>query len=119
MPGAGRVDPKDFALHSSHGCVGCPGCPHPSQGPPLTGSPNVMINGVPALRQTPEDGGTHDKGTCCGANHWICMPSSPVNRKVLINKKLAFCVGDETQHCGKPGGKLMLGSTNVFIGGKG
>ncbi len=120
MPGAGRVDPNDFALHTTHSCCGCPGCSsHVSKGPPLLGSTSVKINGKPALRQGMQDGGTHASGTCCGTNKWFCVSSQPKDRGVKINGKLAFCKTDETQHCGKPGGKLMLGSTNVFVGGRG
>ena len=123
MPALGRVDPSNRGTASSHHCKLCVTCHHPSAGPPLHGSPNVFVNGTPALRATgpsggPPDGGTHDAGQCCGANKWVCAIAQ--DRGVHINGFLAFCATDKTQHDedgGNLGVLLISGTPNVFVGG--
>ncbi len=86
-----------------------PGCPHPAQGPAIAGSPDVMVNGRPALRV--DDVGIH--AACCGPNMWRAKDGSAT---VFINGKPAFRVGDGVRHCGGDG-SLVEGSTDVIIGG--
>ena len=83
-------------------------CPHNVTGPAVTGSPNVFINGKPALRVG--DRGTHT--LCCGPNNWRCVKGSAtvyVNGKPLVHK------GDMTLHCGGLG-RMIDGSSDVFAG---
>ncbi len=104
MPGACRVGDDAYCPSDSHGC---PGCSHPVQGPAVGGSPNVNINGMPALRVG--DPGIHS--SCCGANTWKAAQGSP---NVFINGKPAVRLGDQTQHCGGMG-NMVAASGNVFI----
>jgi len=83
-------------------------CPHECVGPAMTGSPDVYVNMLPALRVT--DTGVH--AACCGPNTWIAMKGSNV---VLYNKLPAHRMFDQDQHCGGPG--FMIGaSENVYVG---
>jgi len=108
MPNAGRLGDKSQAPPHPHGC---PGCPHPHIGPAIIGSPNVLINGMPALRVT--DMGV--AAACCGPNIWQALKGSAT---VFINGLPAHRQGDTTLHCGGSGsGNLIDGSPNVFIGG--
>lgn len=106
MPGAGRLGDKAHVQEDSHGC---PGCPHPGVGPAISGSANVFINGMPALRV--DDVGIH--AVCCGSNTWSAQQGSAT---VFINGKAAFRRDDPTRHCGGTG-KLIEGSGNVNVGG--
>lgn len=106
MKPVGRVGDVGQCPSDSHGC---PSCPHSVQGPAVSGSSNVLINNVPALRQG--DPGTHS--SCCGANTWIAAGGSAT---VLINGKMTFRQGDPTAHCGGSG-QLMQGSGDVVAGG--
>ena len=93
-------------VHSdSHGCLACS---HPVQGPAVQGSPNVLTNGMPALRVG--DAGIHS--ACCGNNTWKAAKGSAT---VFINGIAAHRMGDKTAHCGG-NGHLIEGSSNVFIG---
>ena len=78
--------------------------------PPVTfpsGSPNVMINGKPALRQG--DGGvTHSKPK--GGTHEVIVSGG--SSKVFINGKPAARAGDP---CGD-GDFIASGSSNVSFG---
>mgnify|MGYP000851767455 FL=1 len=108
MPAAGRVGDKSHVPADAHGC---PACPHPATGPATSGSPDVNINGLPALRV--QDTGIH--AACCGPNTWVAVQGST---GVFINARPAHRMGDADQHCGGTG-KLVEGSPNVFIGGRG
>lgn len=87
---------------------GCPACPHTCIGPAIIGSPNVNVNGMPALRVT--DMGMH--AACCGPNMWRATSGSSV---VFINGLAAHRKDDDDLHCGGQG-KLTQGSPNVFVG---
>lgn len=105
MPGAGRLGDKSHAPADAHGCKSCT---HPVTGPAVSGSPDVVVNGKPALRVA--DKGIH--ATCCGANTWEAVAGSAT---VIINGKPAHRLGDATQHCGGAG-NLIEGSPDVLIG---
>ncbi len=92
-------------LIDSHGCNGCS---HNVTGQAVSGSPNVIVNGKPALRV--DDVGIH--APCCGQNVWTAKEGSAT---VFINGKPAFRKGDITEHCGGEG-ELIKGSSNVFVG---
>ena len=84
-------------------------CPHRCIGPATTGSPNVFVNGMAALRVT--DTGIHF--LCCGPNTWIAKAGSGT---VFINFLPAHRLFDEDLHCGGPG-FMVEGSPNVLVGG--
>src|SRR5262249_22296670 len=105
MAGQGRLGDKANATTDAHGC---PACPHPSVGPGIIGSPNVYVNGRPALRV--REAGNHP--TRCGPNSWKAIKGSAT---VFINGKAAHRMGDTTQHCGGAG-RLIEGSNDVFVG---
>ncbi|MFT8947585.1 MAG: PAAR domain-containing protein [Acetobacter aceti] len=71
-------------------------------GPIASGSPNVFINGRSAAR-------VGDIATCNGPLDKISEGSA----SVFINGKPAARMGDRTEH----GGVVIIGSSNVFIGG--
>ena len=102
----GRLGDKSFAPADAHGC---PACPHPVIGPAITGSPNVLVNGRPALRVT--DQGIH--AACCGPNMWNAIIGSAT---VFINYLPAHRMGDTDMHCGGVG-TLVEGSLDVIVGG--
>jgi len=102
---AARLGDKSKVDEDKHGC---PSCPHPAQGPAIVGSPNVFINGMPAIRK--DDIGLH--AACCGPNLWTATGASGT---VLINGKGAHRKDDDDQHCGGKG-KMIEGSDNVLIG---
>jgi uncharacterized Zn-binding protein involved in type VI secretion len=103
---AGRLGDIAQTKADAHGC---PSCPHTAMGPAIIGSPNVMINNMPALRVT--DQGFH--AACCGPNMWVASKGSMT---VFINGLAAHRKDDMTQHCGGVG-TLTIGSPNVDIGG--
>lgn len=105
MPSMGRLGDKSIAPVDAHGC---PACPHPVQGPAILGSPNVFVNGKPALRVT--DIGVH--AACCGPNMWTAKIGSST---VKINGLDAHRMGDMDQHCGGVGA-LAEGSPDVNVG---
>jgi len=105
MPGIARLGDKSQAPVDAHGC---PGCPHPVVGPAILGSPNVLVNGLPALRVG--DMGVH--AACCGPNMWTATKGSAT---VLINGQPAHRMGDEDQHCGGRG-QMIEGSPDVLAG---
>lgn len=106
MPGAGRLGDKALTPADAHGCLACP---HPTTGPAIQGSPDVLIDNRPALRLN--DPGVH--AGCCDGNMWKAAKGSGT---VMINKLPAHRLGDTTQHCGGVG-TLIEGSTDVIIGG--
>jgi uncharacterized Zn-binding protein involved in type VI secretion len=87
----------------------CPRCAHDCVGPAETGSSDVKVNNLPALRVS--DTGRHSQ--CCDANTWVAVAGSPT---VLINNLQAHRKGDRDQHCGGPG-FMIQGSQNVMVGG--
>jgi len=86
----------------------CPLCPHTAVGPAIMGSPDVMVNNMPALRVT--DTGIH--AACCGPNIWMAMEGSET---VMINNLPAHRLMDEDMHCGGMG-MMIEGSEDVFVG---
>lgn len=108
MPSAGRLGDKALIPADAHSC---PRCPHTGTGPAIAGSPNVNINGRPALRVN--DVGIH--AACCGANQWQAIKGAPA---VFINGKAAHRRGDAERHCGGVG-RLIEGSSDVNIGDQG
>jgi uncharacterized Zn-binding protein involved in type VI secretion len=106
MPPMGRLGDKSSAPADAHGC---PACPHPVIGPAVQGSPDVLVNGRPALRVG--DQGIHM--VCCGPNTWEAKTGSAT---VLINNQAAHRMGDQDKHCGGMGA-LIEGSPDVEVGG--
>ena len=106
MPGQARLGDKSNCPADAHGC---PACPHPCVGPAIIGSPDVMVNGKPAIRV--DDQGVHM--ACCGSNMWTAKMGSST---VKINNKAAHRQGDMDQHCGGVG-TMQACSTNVMTGG--
>lgn len=104
MSGQGRLGDKARAPLDAHGC---PACPHPAIGPAVGGSPDVSVNGRPALRV--DDPGIHS--ACCAGNTWTATTGSTT---VFINGKSAHRIGDQTSHCGG-NGELVEGSPNVVV----
>jgi uncharacterized Zn-binding protein involved in type VI secretion len=102
MQPATRVGDKANCPADSHG-KNC--CSHNVTGPAVSGSPDVFIDGKPALRVG--DPGVHS--ACCGPNTWVTVAGSS---KVLINDIPAVRLGDATAHCGG-GGKMIEGSPLV------
>lgn len=106
MPGAGRLKDHSKCGEDYHGC---PGCPHVTEGPAISGSPTVKINGAPALRAG--DRGVH--AACCKRNVWVALEGSGT---VFINGRPLHRETDATRHCGGDG-ELTKGSGNVIVGG--
>jgi len=106
MPSQGRLGDNSQSMADSHGCLACP---HFCTGPAIAGSPNVNVNGKPALRAG--DPGIHR--ACCGPNLWWALGGSG---NVSINNKPAHRQGDAVKHCGSQG-RLIGGSPDVFVGG--
>ena len=105
-PPAARLGDKAQIPADAHGCVACP---QPAIGPAIAGSPDVLTNNRPAIRQN--DPGLH--AACCGTNTWNASQGSAT---VFINNKPAVRQGDQTKHCGGSG-RMIEGSSNVIIGG--
>jgi uncharacterized Zn-binding protein involved in type VI secretion len=95
------VSPAGYAhISSISSCPadshGCPACPHPTHGPVTSGSPNVLINGLPAARV-----GDHGvAAACCGPNTFEIVEG---DGSVLINGRPAAKIGSATKHCGGNG----------------
>ena len=105
MPPQGRIGDKASGVDAH----GCPACPHQVQGPGVQGSPDVLVNNLPALRMG--DPGIHT--VCCGPNTWQALTGIAT---VLINNLPAHRQGDATLHCGGAG-MLVEGSPDVLVGG--
>jgi uncharacterized Zn-binding protein involved in type VI secretion len=90
----------------AHGCLSCA---HTCIGPAMMGSPDVMVNGRPAIRVT--DTGVHS--ACCGTNTWVATKGSSI---VMINGLAAHRKGDMDTHCGGIGA-MEEGSGDVDTGG--
>ena len=86
-----------------------PNSPVKVRGPGVSGSQDVFINQIGAMRLG--DAGIH--AGCSGPNIWQAASGS---KTVFINKKGAYRQGDDSRHCGGMG-KQQEGSPNVFIGG--
>jgi uncharacterized Zn-binding protein involved in type VI secretion len=106
MPPQARLGDKSQVPTDAHGC---PACPHPCIGPAIQGSPDVYVNGRPAVRVG--DQGMH--AACCGPNMWKAAAGSGT---VFINNLAAHRLGDQDTHCGG-NGKMIEGSDTVFTGG--
>ena len=106
MPPQCRLGDKSQVPSDAHMC---PGCPHTCIGPAIKGSPDVMVNGKPAVRVS--DNGVHS--SCCGGNTWIAQAGSGT---VMINNLAAHRLGDQDTHCGGVG-QMQEGSDNVITGG--
>lgn len=106
MPEQCRLGDRSNVPVDAHGC---PACPHNCTGPGIIGSPNVLVNGRPALRVG--DMGVHM--ACCGPNIWTATKGSAT---VFINNMPAHRKGDMDTHCGGVG-RMIEGSTNVMTGG--
>lgn len=105
-PPAARVGDLVHGTAHQHGPLWAP---RPVQGPIVTGSQNVLVNGKPAARV--DDSGTH--AVCDGPNTFRIVAGS---KSVLINGKPAARVGDATLHCGIAPGAIVHGSPDVLIG---
>ncbi len=105
MPPQCRLGHKSHCPADTHWCIGCP---HPVTGPAVTGSPNVLVNFLPATRVT--DMGVHM--ACCGPNIWQASQGSST---VFINFLPAHRLGDQDAHCGGVG-KMIEGSPDVMTG---
>ena len=108
MPAAARQTDISMNPSDSHGCLVCP---HSVQGPAMTGSADVIVEGNPQLRASGADQGVHS--ACCGANSWVTTQGSGT---VFVNDLPAVRLGDMTTHCGGVGA-MITGSSNVNIGG--
>ncbi len=75
----------------------------------MQGSPDVNINGMPAIRK--DDIGMG--GACCNMNMWTATAGSGT---VNINGKPAHRKDDAQNHCGGSG-TMNTGSSDVNIGG--
>lgn len=106
MPEQARLTDLSEVNADGHGC---PGCPHHCVGPAISGSDNVMVNFLPALRVG--DNGVH--AACCGPNTWVATKGSGT---VFINGKPAHRKDDMDTHCGGVG-KMITGSADVITGG--
>jgi uncharacterized Zn-binding protein involved in type VI secretion len=106
MPPQCRVGDLSQVPADAHGC---PACPHPCTGPAIQGSPDVMVNGLPAVRVS--DPGMH--AACCGPNTWTAAAGSST---VMINNLAAHRQGDQDTHCGGSG-TMQNGSPTVVTGG--
>ncbi len=105
MPLACRFGDKAHCPRDSHGNK-C--CSHGVKGPATSGSPDILINGRPALRLG--DKGRHSK--CCGPNTWKTVAGSS---NVLFNGLPLVRLGDATKHCGGRG-RMVEASGDVDIG---
>jgi uncharacterized Zn-binding protein involved in type VI secretion len=106
MPGQARLGDLSQIPADAHGC---PACPHPCIGPAISGSPDVMVNNMPAIRVT--DPGIH--AACCNTNTWTAQTGSTI---VIINGLKAHRIGDDDRHCGGMG-TMKTGSGDVITGG--
>ena len=106
MPAQARVSDIAHCPACGHGCLSCD---HSVEGPCTAGSPDVMVNGLPAARM--EDPGVHS--SCCGSNKWVATGCST---SVFINGIGAHRLGDVTTHCGGTG-TMTTGSPDVMVGG--
>jgi len=89
-------------INDMHVCPAVNPGPSPHVGGPIVvGSPNVIINSLPAAR-------AGDMATCSGPPDTVVTGSS----SVFINNKPAARLSDSCAH----GGKIVAGSPTVFVG---
>ena len=103
MKGAIRVSDLALVPADAHGC---PGCSHVCAGPMISGSNNVFVNSLNAVRQG--DPGIH--AACCGPNTY---QTSAGSGNVFVNGKPMVRFMDKTTHCGG-NGYMITCSFNVF-----
>jgi uncharacterized Zn-binding protein involved in type VI secretion len=108
---AGRVGDEATRPHDA---VVCPKCKTIKAGPSTKGSPDVFINGAPALR-VGDKGELAQGGICCGKNTWRAATGSST---VTLNGMPITRVGDEIENGGKIG-RLITGSSDVDVGSGG
>ncbi len=106
MPPQARIGDLSQCPADFHGTLACP---RQVIGPAIQGSPDVLVNFLPAVRVG--DMGIH--AACCGPNTWKAAMGS---KTVFINGMPAHRLGDMDQHCGGVG-TMVGGSPNVFTGG--
>ena len=90
MKGVIRVSDMALVLGDAHGC---PACAHVCTGPMISGSNDVFINGLNAVRKG--DPGVH--AACCGPNTYQTNAGSD---NVFVNGKPLVRIMDDTKHCG-------------------
>ena len=95
MPGVCRLTDIQF---NPADCHGCPACCHVVSGPAVTGSPDVIVNNLPGLRNNFTDMGVHC--CCCGPNIWGTMVGSP---DVILNNQGFVRLNDTDWCCGGVG----------------
>jgi len=103
MPPAVRLSDLALVPGDAHGC---PGCAHVCIGPTISGSSNVDINSLSAIRVG--DPGIH--AACCGPNTYNTDAGSP---NVYVNSIKLVRQNDATAHCGGRG-SMIMGSPNVL-----
>ena len=106
MPPQARIGDLSQCPADAHGTLACP---RQVIGPAIQGSPDVLVNFLPAMRVG--DKGIH--AACCGPNTWTATMGS---KTVFINGMPAHRLGDMDTHCGGVG-TMVGGSPNVFTGG--
>ncbi len=87
-------------------------CAHNPEGPAISGSENVLVNGMPALRVG--DVGVHSSRE--STHEWIAAQGAPC---VLINNRRAHRYKDRTFHCDSgtdSHGETVTGSRDVLVG---
>ena len=90
-------------------CHYCPVGAHAVIGPAIMGSPSVMVDGLPVLRET--DMGLH--AACCGPNIWLGDEGSG---SVFADGLAVMRLGDPTMHCGSFEGAMVTSGSTVFVG---
>ena len=105
LKGVARV--SDLALVPSDGHF-CPGCMHVCIGPVISGSNDVFVNSLNAVRKG--DPGIH--AACCGPNTYVTHEGSS---SVYVNGVPLVRWLDETKHCGGMG-RMVMASPNVYCG---
>lgn len=106
MPFQSRYGDQSQVPSDAHSCTSCP---HTAVGPAITGSPNVNVNNMKALRV----GDTGQHASCCGPQTWVAVTGSGT---VFINGMPAHRLNDQDQHCGGMG-FMIQASSNVKVGG--
>lgn len=110
MPPAARVTDNSQGIPHCHSVHPWSPVPHPVVGPIASGSPDVMIAGLPAARLG--DPGTH--AACCGPNTYKIVQGSS---SVFTNNKPQARQGDTTLHCSMASGAIIVGAPTVIVGG--
>jgi uncharacterized Zn-binding protein involved in type VI secretion len=108
---AARITDRAKSLGHVHMCPACTqGAPHTVMGPFVQGSPNVMINGLAAIRQ-------NDPGVACACCFTNMFRAQGCSTTVLANGRGLVRKGDATAHCEPQSfpGDVITGSPNVTI----